>query len=94
MKTSMDIPDELYRLVKSKSALEGRAVRDVATSLFSAWVQTDVAQATSVSASANDHDAKVDAWLETWRQLGSAITAAHGDTLGLVKTLYADREKK
>ena len=38
MKTSIDLPDDLYRLVKSKSALEGLAVREVATALFSTWV--------------------------------------------------------
>lgn len=37
MKTSLDLPDHLYRRVKSKSALEGRAVREVATALFTAW---------------------------------------------------------
>ncbi|MEP6832224.1 MAG: hypothetical protein ABJB74_02475 [Gemmatimonas sp.] len=38
MKTSIDLPDDLYRRVKSQSALEGMAVREVATALFSAWV--------------------------------------------------------
>lgn len=38
MKATIDIPDELYRRVKAKSALEGLAVREVATTLFYAWV--------------------------------------------------------
>ncbi len=38
MKTTLDIPDALYRRVKAKSALAGRSVRDVAIRLFSEWV--------------------------------------------------------
>lgn len=38
MKTTLDIPDQVYRRVKAKCALEGLAVREVAVGLFSAWV--------------------------------------------------------
>jgi len=34
MKATIDLPDELYRQVKAKSALEGRAIREVAVALF------------------------------------------------------------
>ncbi len=34
----MEIPDELYRQVKAKSALEGRAVREVTEDLFWGYV--------------------------------------------------------
>ncbi len=38
MKTTIDMPDDLYREVKSKSALEGRAIREVAIELFRSYV--------------------------------------------------------
>jgi len=38
MKATIDIPDELHRKVKAKSAIEGRTVRDVTIQLFRAWV--------------------------------------------------------
>ena len=38
MKATIDIPDDLYRRVKAKSAMEGLAVREVAVSLFSTWI--------------------------------------------------------
>jgi len=42
MKATIDIPDELYRQVKAKSALRGQAVREVAVNLFQGWIlQTD-----------------------------------------------------
>lgn len=38
MKATIEVPDELYRQVKAKSALEGRAVREVAIELFRGYV--------------------------------------------------------
>lgn len=38
MKATIEVPDELYRLVKAKSALEGRAVREVTVELFQLYV--------------------------------------------------------
>jgi hypothetical protein len=38
MKATIDIPDDLYRRVKAKTALKGRAVRDVTIELFQSWV--------------------------------------------------------
>lgn len=38
MKATIEIPDELYRLVKAKSALEGRAVREVTVELYQRYI--------------------------------------------------------
>ncbi len=38
MKATVEIPDELYRQVKAKSALEGRAVREVTEELYRGYV--------------------------------------------------------
>jgi len=39
MKTTIDMPDDLYRRVKAKSALEGRTVREVTADLYRVWLQ-------------------------------------------------------
>jgi len=39
MKATVEIPDDLYRRVKAKSALEGRPVREVTVQLFRRWVE-------------------------------------------------------
>lgn len=39
MKATIEIPDELYRKVKAKSALEGRPVRAVTIELFERWLE-------------------------------------------------------
>jgi hypothetical protein len=38
MKATLDIPDDLYRRVKARSAMEGRPVRSVAIQLFQNWL--------------------------------------------------------
>lgn len=38
MKATLDIPDDLYRRVKARSAMEGRPVRSVAVQLFQHWL--------------------------------------------------------
>ena len=45
MKATLDIPDELYRRVKARSAIEGRPVRAVAVELFEHWVESPPAGA-------------------------------------------------
>lgn len=40
----MEIPDELYRQVKAKSALEGRPVREVAVEMFRRYVGLEPAE--------------------------------------------------
>jgi hypothetical protein len=41
MKATIEVPDELYRQVKAKSALEGRAVREVAEELFRRYISDE-----------------------------------------------------
>src|SRR5438445_12989153 len=38
MKATVDIPVDLYRQVKAKSALQGRRVREVTVELFRQWI--------------------------------------------------------
>lgn len=42
MKSTLDIPDELYRRVKARSAMEGRPIRSVAVELFQQWLDGPV----------------------------------------------------
>lgn len=42
MKVTLEIPDDLYRNVKARSALEGRPVRAVAAELFEKWLSGEI----------------------------------------------------
>ena len=39
MKATIDVPDDLYRRVKAKSAMEGRPIRAVVIELLADWLQ-------------------------------------------------------
>ena len=45
MKATIDVPDDLYRKVKAKTALQGRAVREVTIELYQRWLEQEDAQA-------------------------------------------------
>lgn len=40
MKATFDLPDDLYRSAKSRSALEGRTLRSVVIELFQQWLKS------------------------------------------------------
>lgn len=41
MKVTIEVPDELYRLVKAKAARLGRSVREVTLELLQKWVDEE-----------------------------------------------------
>jgi hypothetical protein len=41
MKATIDIPDDLYRTVKARSAIEGRSLKSVVVQLFESWVRSE-----------------------------------------------------
>ncbi len=59
MKTTIEIPDELYRRVKAKAALQGKAVREVTTRLYQDWVD-----------GVEDEGPSSTEWLESWIRMG------------------------
>jgi hypothetical protein len=40
MKATFDLPDDLYRLAKARSAMEGRPLRSVVVELFQNWLSS------------------------------------------------------
>lgn len=91
MKTSIDLPDELYRRVKAKSAMERRTVREVATSLLTEWVGESAIDPASAAPDAGA------AWLYSWRELGRRVADAEPvgdpkvDVPSVVDQLVVDR---
>lgn len=39
VKATIEVPDEIYRRVKAKTALQGRAIRDVTVELYQKWLE-------------------------------------------------------
>ena len=67
MKTTIDIPDELYRKVKAKSAVQGRRVRDVTVELFQHWIEGKPDK--------RAEPGWAQAWLDDWLKLGEKSPA-------------------
>ena len=69
MKATLNIPDDLYKRVKARSALEGKPIRSVAIELFQRWIQapSDIEDKTE-SASLSAEDYKKYPWLELARK--------------------------
>ncbi|HEX7880247.1 MAG TPA: hypothetical protein VF720_12610 [Candidatus Eisenbacteria bacterium] len=57
MKATFDLPDDLYKRVKARSARAGRPVRDVVIELFEGWLDDDAESAAAVAS---------DQWLRSW----------------------------
>ncbi len=79
MKATIDIPDHLYRQVKAKSALEGRAIREVAKELFQDYVEGRAPGPQSISAApeaASKPAGGLPAWFGIARQY-LAVDAGH-----------------
>ena len=85
MKTTLDIPDELYRRVKARSALLGRAVREVTIELYRRWLG-ETAGGTPPARSSEE-------WLDEWLRLGDTLLREAGDRPTATDILAADRRR-
>jgi hypothetical protein len=84
MKATLDIPDELYRQVKAKSALLGKPVREVTVELYQRWLheRASVPQAESAQA-----------WLSGWLAEADQAGAAAQPGPSARELLQAERER-
>jgi hypothetical protein len=75
MKATIDIPDDLYRQVKAKSALQGQAVREVAVQLFQSWI------CEAKEPSAAPHEGKIPSWFGAARRYARRISEHDMDSV-------------
>jgi hypothetical protein len=84
MKATIDVPDQLYRRVKARAALEGRAVREVTIELYTEWLGEGGPGASSDGAAMDD-------WLARWAELGDRVRAAAVDDRQVSEIIAAER---
>jgi hypothetical protein len=87
MKATIDIPDQLYRQVKARAALEGRAVREVTIELYTDWLGVGGPGSASTVTPASE----MDEWLTRWGELGERVRAAKANGRPLSDTITAER---
>ncbi len=84
MKATIEIPDELYRQVKAKSALEGRAIREVTIELYQAWVTAQPVR---------NEPPSPEQWLEEWLRLGEETLRSAPPSPAATEILEQDRNR-
>ncbi len=87
MKATVDVPDQLYRQVKARAALDGRSIRDVTIELYEQWLAEDP----TVSGPTQDRQAAAAAWLKSWEELGAMIAGKAVDPRSTRRILLDDR---
>lgn len=88
MRTSLDIPDHLYRSLKARAAIQGKTVREVAVHLFRTWVEQAEGPPEPEVADSSDHRA---AWIARWDALGRKMQRQSADPRSAVEILLDDR---
>lgn len=73
MKTTLEIPDAIYRRVKSKSSLDGRPVREVTQRLYELWLDGRVTLDDPAYAPADGNAAWAKRWLRETEALSDQI---------------------
>jgi hypothetical protein len=84
MKATIDIPDEIYRKVKAKSALEGRRIRDVTVALYQRWLSEGAPGRAEESP---------EAWLRSWLALADQALKDAPPGPSAREILAADRNR-
>lgn len=91
MKATIDVPDDIYRRVKARSAMEGRSVRDVTVELFERWIAE--APGLGDAAGESDRPTAATAWLRRWEAIGDKIAKSAPGTRTTREILVADRSR-
>lgn len=85
MKVTTNLPDDLYRRVKARSATLGLTVRDITVDLYRRWLQEpDPVHSPAPTA---------EQWLDTWIQHGVSSLGNRPECPTATEILAADRNR-
>jgi hypothetical protein len=91
MKTTIELPDTLYRRVKSKSSLDGQSVRAVTQRLYEQWLDGRVSLDEPEQTSAKKKDAWAAKWVRETNELAEKIGRTAVDKRSCRDILQAER---
>ena len=84
MKATIDIPDDLYRQVKSEAALRGLTIREVTTRLYRRWLS---------GARGGEAGEVPTAWLHSWLNAADEAISSAPPGRSAREELDADRNR-
>ena len=91
MKTTIELPDALYRRVKAKSSLDGQPVRAVTQRLFELWLDGHVSLDEAGRAGKEEKRAWADNWVRETDELSAQISKKSADKRLAREILKDDR---
>ena len=91
MKTTIELPDALYRRVKSKSSLDGKPIRAVTQRLYELWLDGSVSLEDAGATTAGEKSAWTDNWVRETAALAAKISRSTVDKRTCRTLLQADR---
>ena len=91
MKTTIEIPDTLYRRVKSKSSLDGQPIRAVTQRLYEMWLDGHVTLDAPEGAAMEGKSAWAENWVRETAELADQISKKSVDKRSCRDILKADR---
>lgn len=86
MKATIDVPDALYRQVKARAALEGRAVREVTIELYESWLGNRETRGSDADAPLSGAE-----WLAGWQEIGQEIQRKSIDPRPMSEIIISER---
>lgn len=86
MKATIDVPDALYRQVKARAAMEGRAIREVTIELYETWLGGRDAAGGQSGAQLSGAQ-----WLAQWEEIGEEIRQKSIDSRPLSEIIISER---
>lgn len=91
MKTTIELPDALYRQVKAKSSINGQTVRQVTERLYELWLAGRLTLAAGETAEGEGRGDWVKRWVRETDELAEQIRRSAVDKRTCRDILQADR---
>jgi hypothetical protein len=93
MKTTIEIPDDLFRAVKARAALQDVRIKDLIAQLLKGWLAEGEPRAESDDEGAEQRVQEAEAWLKELQAIGRKIHEDAVDSRSLVEILHEDRNR-
>lgn len=93
MKTTIEIPDELFRAVKARAALQDVRIKDLITQLLKGWLAEGEPRKEAEKEGAEQRVRETEAWLKELQTIGRKVHEDAVDSRSLVELLNEDRNR-
>ncbi len=89
MKTTLEMPDELFRRAKTTAAKRGQSLKQLVTTAL----EHELSKPFKPAASAKARNARAEAWLKEFDDLSRRISAAWNSDTGAVEAIREQRRE-